>query len=148
MSHGGSGRDSCWLRDCRTRLHSENATEARGVTAPDVGSGDWLGRMPRPPASLFIVGRSSANPELNRNPKVRPTARCPALDPATTLESPDSAPWPRRPQVTAGLAPLAKKVPTANPDSALIVNCRLLERSGYAQRYRSATTGAGAPRAA
>jgi hypothetical protein len=45
MSHGGSGRDSCRLRVCRTGLHSRISTEARGVTAPDVGSGDWLGHF-------------------------------------------------------------------------------------------------------
>jgi hypothetical protein len=76
-------------------LHSRNTTEARGVTAPDVGSGAWLGRMSRLPDLPGIEGRSSANRELNRNPKVRPTSRCPALDPATTHDNPDSAPWVR-----------------------------------------------------
>ena len=42
MSHGGSGRASCWARCCKTKLHLEITSEARGVNAPDVGSGDWL----------------------------------------------------------------------------------------------------------
>jgi hypothetical protein len=148
MSHGGSGRDSCRLRVCRTGLHSRITTVARGVTAPDVGSGDWLGRMSRLPDLPRIEGRSSGNRELNRNPKVRPTSRGPALDPATTLENPDSAPWVRATQGPRLRRPLALCAPTANLDSALMVKPRMLERSGYAQRYRSATPGAGAPRAA
>jgi hypothetical protein len=134
MSHGGSGRASCRLRGCRTGLHSRISTLARGVTAPDVGSGAWLGRMSRLPDLPHTVGRSSGNRRLNCNLKVRPTSRCPTLDPATTLEYPDSAPRVRAIQGPDCFDPFTLCAPTANLDSGLMVNGCLQERSGYAQR--------------
>jgi hypothetical protein len=43
MSHGHSGRDSCFRSNLNLLLNSEADEEARGVTDVDVGSGALLG---------------------------------------------------------------------------------------------------------
>ena len=44
MSHGHSGRDSCFGTFSGTMLHFEVLETARGVTDVDVGSGALLGK--------------------------------------------------------------------------------------------------------
>ena len=44
MSHGHSGRDSCFGTFSSTMLHFEVPEAARGVTDVDVGSGALLGK--------------------------------------------------------------------------------------------------------